>query len=74
MTPKTLHIPSRDGRDKICADLHLPAGEPIGVVVTIGPLTSVRTQASGAYAAAVADRGYAGASALARGSPELSPK
>ncbi len=39
-------------------NLFLPAGPSKGVVVTSGPLTSVKEQAAGIYAAAMADLGY----------------
>ncbi|MCV0395718.1 MAG: alpha/beta fold hydrolase [Rhizobiaceae bacterium] len=39
--------------------LYRPDGEAHGAVVTTGPLTSVKEQASGAYARALAERGYA---------------
>jgi fermentation-respiration switch protein FrsA (DUF1100 family) len=39
--------------------LHLPAGRPRGAIVTTGPLTSVKEQAAGAHARALAERGYA---------------
>ncbi len=48
----------RNGR-RLVGDLHLPAGEPTAVVVTTGPLTSVKEQAAGVYAAAMARRGFA---------------
>lgn len=44
---------------RLVGDLHLPAGEARGLVVTTGPLTSVRRQATGEYARAMAARGYA---------------
>ena len=34
--------------------------KPAGVVVAVGPLTSVKEQAAGTYAQAMAERGYAG--------------
>ena len=41
-------------------NLFLPVGrELVGVVVAVGPLTSVKEQASGTYAAAMAERGFA---------------
>ncbi|MCX4091688.1 alpha/beta hydrolase [Nocardia sp. alder85J] len=49
---------TRDG-DQLVGTLHLPAGTPIAAVVTTGPLTSVKEQASGVYAAALARRGFA---------------
>ncbi|WP_067721150.1 alpha/beta hydrolase [Nocardia yamanashiensis] len=45
--------------DQLVGLLHLPDGEPIAAVVTSGPLTSVKEQASGAYARALAERGFA---------------
>lgn len=45
--------------DRLAGVLHLPAGEPLAAVVTTGPLTSVKEQASGAYARALAARGFA---------------
>ncbi len=38
--------------------LHRPLGTPKGVVVITGPLTSVKEQAPGAYAAAMAEEGF----------------
>ena len=46
--------------ETLVGDLFLPeGGDPIGVVIAVGPLTSVKEQASGAYARAMAERGYA---------------
>lgn len=45
--------------DTLVGNLHLPRGEPRGTVVLTGPLTSVKEQAPGAYAAALADEGFA---------------
>ena len=46
--------------ETLVGDLFLPdAAEPAGVVVAVGPLTSVKEQASGTYAEALAERGYA---------------
>jgi alpha-beta hydrolase superfamily lysophospholipase len=47
------------GGETLVGTLFLPAGEPAGMVVTSGPLTSVKAQAAGAYAKAMADRGFA---------------
>jgi fermentation-respiration switch protein FrsA (DUF1100 family) len=45
----------------LVGDLYLPtSGEPVGVVAAVGPLTSVKEQAAGTYAQAMAERGYAG--------------
>jgi hypothetical protein len=43
----------------IVGNLFLPAEKPVGVVVATGPLTSVKEQAAGAYAHAMAERGFA---------------
>ncbi|MFE9580124.1 alpha/beta hydrolase [Nocardia sp. NPDC006044] len=45
--------------DQLVGLLHLPDGPPIASVVTSGPLTSVKEQAAGAYAQALAARGFA---------------
>ena len=45
--------------DQLIGVLHLPAQQPAAAVVTTGPLTSVKEQATGNYAAALADRGFA---------------
>jgi fermentation-respiration switch protein FrsA (DUF1100 family) len=39
--------------------LYLPEEQPVAVVVTTGPLTSVKEQATGAYARALAEQGFA---------------
>ena len=39
--------------------LYLPADRPVAAVVTTGPLTSVKEQATGAYARALSARGFA---------------
>jgi len=47
--------------ETLVGDLYSPAGdEPAGIVVAVGPLTSVKEQAAGTYAQAMAERGYAG--------------
>lgn len=46
--------------DELVGALWLPDGEPSAVVVITGPLTSVKEQAAGVYAAALAERGFAG--------------
>ncbi|MBW8880850.1 MAG: alpha/beta hydrolase [Asticcacaulis sp.] len=43
---------------RLIGNLYRPDGAPKGLVVTTGPLTSVKEQAAGAYAKAMADRGY----------------
>jgi uncharacterized protein len=45
--------------DQLAGTLYLPPSAPAGVVVTTGPLTSVKEQAAGAYAQALARRGFA---------------
>jgi uncharacterized protein len=47
-------------RERLVGRLHLPEDAPHAAVVTTGPLTSVKEQAAGAYAKALAQRGYAG--------------
>lgn len=49
---------TRDG-DRLSGVLHMPSAHPAAVVVTTGPLTSVKEQATGAYALALAERGFA---------------
>src|SRR5262249_49831868 len=43
----------------LLGNLFLPEAEPAGAVVAVGPLTSVKEQAAGTYAQALADRGFA---------------
>jgi fermentation-respiration switch protein FrsA (DUF1100 family) len=45
--------------ETLMGNLFLPEAEPAGAIVAVGPLTSVKEQAAGAYAQALADRGYA---------------
>jgi uncharacterized protein len=46
--------------ETVVGNLFLPeAGKPAGVLVAVGPLTSVKEQAAGTYARAMAERGYA---------------
>lgn len=45
--------------DRLRGVLYLPADRPVAVVVTTGPLTSVKEQATGGYARALAERGLA---------------
>jgi uncharacterized protein len=50
----------RSEGENLVGNLFLPErAEPAGVVVAVGPLTSVKEQAAGTYAQAMADRGYA---------------
>ena len=45
--------------DRLTGTLYLPSTRPSAAVVTTGPLTSVKEQAAGAYAAALARRSFA---------------
>jgi uncharacterized protein len=46
--------------ETLVGNLFLPEStKPVGVVIAVGPLTSVKEQAAGAYAQAMAERGYA---------------
>ncbi len=45
--------------DRPVGVLHLPELPPVAAIVTTGPLTSVKEQATGAYARALAERGFA---------------
>jgi hypothetical protein len=45
--------------ETLVGNLFLPEATPAGVVVAVGPLTSVKEQAAGTYAQAMAERGYA---------------
>jgi hypothetical protein len=47
------------GGETPVGNLHLPDGSPNAAIVTTGPLTSVKEQATGAYARAMAERGFA---------------
>jgi fermentation-respiration switch protein FrsA (DUF1100 family) len=49
----------RSAGEVLIGNLFLPSEAPQGVVVTTGPLTSVKEQAPGVYAQALARRGYA---------------
>jgi uncharacterized protein len=50
----------QSGGETLVGDLYLPErDEPAGLVVAVGPLTSVKEQAAGTYAQAMAARGYA---------------
>jgi fermentation-respiration switch protein FrsA (DUF1100 family) len=53
-------ITFESGGETLVGNLFMPVdGEPTGVIVAVGPLTSVKEQASGTYALAMAERGYA---------------
>jgi uncharacterized protein len=43
----------------VVGNLYIPDGSASGIAVVTGPLTSVKEQAAGTYAAAMAERGYA---------------
>src|SRR5262245_65375582 len=44
----------------LVGDLFLPGGgKPVGAIIAVGPLTSLKEQAPGTYARAMAARGYA---------------
>ena len=45
--------------ETLVGNLFLPEAKPAGTVVAVGPLTSVKEQAAGTYAQAMAERGYA---------------
>jgi uncharacterized protein len=45
--------------ETLVGTLFLPVKKAVGVVVASGPLTSVKEQAAGAYAKAMAERGFA---------------
>src|SRR5689334_8103062 len=45
--------------DRLASVLYLPEEQPAAAVVTTGPLTSVKEQATGSYARALAERGFA---------------
>ena len=47
------------GGDQLVGTLYLPVDRPVAAVVTTGPLTSVKEQATGAYARALSGRGFA---------------
>jgi uncharacterized protein len=50
----------QSGGETLVGNLHVPDGrEPGGVVIAVGPLTSVKEQAPGTYAQAMAELGYA---------------
>jgi uncharacterized protein len=55
---KTRFTFQSDG-ETLVGNLFSPERKPAGVVVAVGPLTSVKEQAAGTYAQAMAERGYA---------------
>src|SRR5262245_6129998 len=46
--------------DTLIGNLFLTAADPVGVLISVGPLTSFKEQAAVTYAQAMAERGYAG--------------
>lgn len=57
----TRRMTFESGGETLVGNLSVPSeGEPAGVVVAVGPLASVKEQAAGTYARALAERGYAG--------------
>jgi fermentation-respiration switch protein FrsA (DUF1100 family) len=59
MAMKTHFTFQSDGEMLVGNLFLLERGRPVGVVVAVGPLTSVKEQAAGTYAEAMAGRGYA---------------
>ena len=60
-TANTRRLTFESGGETLVGNLSVPSeGEPAGVVIAVGPLTSVKEQAAGTYARALAERGYAG--------------
>jgi fermentation-respiration switch protein FrsA (DUF1100 family) len=58
--PNKTRFTFRSDGETLIGNLFLPTGgKPTGVVVVVGPLTSVKEQAPGTYAEAMAERGYA---------------
>jgi uncharacterized protein len=58
--PKKTHFAFQSDGERVVGNLFLPErSKPVGVVVAVGPLTSVKEQAAGTYARAMAERGYA---------------
>src|SRR5690606_4988571 len=56
---RTERVTFTSNGETIVGDLYLPDGDgPKPAVVTDGPLTSVKEQAQGSYARAMADRGF----------------
>lgn len=60
-TTNTRRLTFESEGETLVGNLSVPSeGEPAGVVIAVGPLTSVKEQAAGTYARALAERGYAG--------------
>ena len=59
-TAMNRHFAFRSEGETLVGNVFLPERrKPVGVVVAVGQLTSVKEQAAGAYAQAMAERGYA---------------
>jgi fermentation-respiration switch protein FrsA (DUF1100 family) len=58
MNVTTERMEFQSNGERLVGTLFWPEGRPIAVVTTTGPLTSVKEQASGAYAKALAARGF----------------
>src|SRR5262247_3501496 len=56
---KEQKVEFQSGGERMIGLLHLPSSPARGAIVTTGPLTSVKEQAPGAYARALAARGFA---------------
>src|SRR5262249_40064341 len=60
MEPSKLRFTFESEGETLVGDLFLPdGGKPVGAIIAVGPLTSVKEQAPGTYARAMAARGYA---------------
>src|SRR5215475_11920703 len=60
MDPSKNRVTFQTEGETLVGDLFLPdGGKPVGVIIAVGPLTSVKEQAPGTYARAMAARGYA---------------
>jgi uncharacterized protein len=54
------HLAFQSEGETVVGNLFLPeTSRPAGIVIAVGPLTSVKEQAAGTYAQAMAERGYA---------------
>jgi uncharacterized protein len=59
MEPSKTRFTFRSEGETLVGDLYLPDGDKqVGAVIAVGPLTSVKEQAPGTYARAMAARGY----------------
>jgi fermentation-respiration switch protein FrsA (DUF1100 family) len=56
---RTESVTFMSGSSRLIGVLYRPVEQPAAAIVTTGPLTSVKEQATGAYARALADRGFA---------------